>query len=138
MAARSMAALTKRSELRASSADKAVHLLDLALAHRACIRDRNQSSGLSHMLFTLHVYQCRVEKTEHGTSGKLVQSDLYLFVSVSSCLFIFCCPLISTYFYSLNEIRIVAARFSQYGCSRGSTRLSRCNGGERFSVSLLG
>ncbi|VDP72124.1 unnamed protein product [Echinostoma caproni] len=63
-----VAALTKRSELRASSADKAAHLLDVALAHRACVRDRNQSSGLSHMLFTLHIYQCRVEQNEHGTS----------------------------------------------------------------------
>ncbi|TPP63763.1 Kinesin protein KIF26A [Fasciola gigantica] len=65
---RTMAALTKRSELRASSADKAAHLLDLALARRASAWDRNQSSGLSHLLFTLHVYQCRVEQTEHGTS----------------------------------------------------------------------
>ncbi|EHH28205.1 hypothetical protein EGK_18589, partial [Macaca mulatta] len=58
------AQLQNQSELRAPTAEKAAFYLDAALAARStsragCSEDARRSS---HMLFTLHVYQYRMEK----------------------------------------------------------------------------
>ncbi|XP_007455649.1 PREDICTED: kinesin-like protein KIF26A [Lipotes vexillifer] len=62
------AQLQNQSELRAPTAEKAAFYLDAALAARSssqagCGED---ALGSSHMLFTLHVYQYRVEKCGRG------------------------------------------------------------------------
>lgn len=54
--------LQNQSELRAPTAEKAALYLDAALAAR------EDSRGGSHVLFTLHVYQYRVEKCGRGGS----------------------------------------------------------------------
>lgn len=54
--------LQNQSELRAPTAEKAAFYLDAALAAR------EDSRGGSHVLFTLHVYQYRVEKCGRGGS----------------------------------------------------------------------
>lgn len=64
------AQLQNQSELRAPTAEKAAFYLDAALAARSagrasCPEDARSSS---HMLFTLHVYQYRVEKCGKGGS----------------------------------------------------------------------
>uniref|UniRef100_A0A2R8MZE3 Kinesin family member 26A n=1 Tax=Callithrix jacchus TaxID=9483 RepID=A0A2R8MZE3_CALJA len=64
------AQLQNQSELRAPTAEKAAFYLDAALAARStsqagCGED---TRGSSHMLFTLHVYQYRVEKCGRGGS----------------------------------------------------------------------
>ncbi|VDN38789.1 unnamed protein product, partial [Dibothriocephalus latus] len=58
------------TELRAPSAHFAAHLLDVALSNRACDRGLCDAA-LSHTLFTLHVYQYKVEKngSEAEVSG---------------------------------------------------------------------
>lgn len=62
--------LQNQNELRAPTAEKAAFYLDAALAarstsHAGCGGDARRSS---HMLFTLHVYQYRVEKCGQGGS----------------------------------------------------------------------
>lgn len=62
--------LQNQNELRAPTAEKAAFYLDAALAARStsragCGEDARRSS---HMLFTLHVYQYRVEKCGQGGS----------------------------------------------------------------------
>lgn len=62
--------LQNQKELRAPTAEKAAFYLDAALAARStsragCGEDARRSS---HMLFTLHVYQYRVEKCGQGGS----------------------------------------------------------------------
>lgn len=62
--------LQNQSELRAPTAEKAALYLDAALAARStsragCGEDTRHNS---HMLFTLHVYQYRVEKCGQGGS----------------------------------------------------------------------
>ncbi|KAM5337780.1 kinesin-like protein KIF26A [Glossophaga mutica] len=64
--------LQNQSELRAPTAEKAAFYLDAALAARSTSRAScpEDARGTSHMLFTLHVYQYRVEKCgEGGMSG---------------------------------------------------------------------
>lgn len=56
--------LPNQSELRAPTAEKAAWYLDAALAARSARRP----SCSSHLLFTLHVYQYRVEKCGRGGS----------------------------------------------------------------------
>lgn len=56
--------LQNQSELRAPTAEKAALYLDAALAARSATRP----GGSSHLLFTLHVYQYRVEKCGRGGS----------------------------------------------------------------------
>ncbi|KAB0369469.1 hypothetical protein FD755_019474 [Muntiacus reevesi] len=69
--------LQNQSELRAPTAEKAAFYLDAALAAREDAR------GGSHMLFTLHVYQYRVEKCGRGgMSGG--RSRLHL-IDLGSC-----------------------------------------------------
>ncbi|MBV99698.1 Kinesin-like protein KIF26A, partial [Eschrichtius robustus] len=62
----SVGKLQDQSELRAPTAEKAAFYLDAALAARSTSRagGGEDALGSSHMLFTLHVYQYRVEK-EH-------------------------------------------------------------------------
>ena len=57
-----MLSIQNQSELRAPTAEKAAFYLDAALAAREDAR------GGSHVLFTLHVYQYRVEKCGRGGS----------------------------------------------------------------------
>uniref|UniRef100_A0A8B9WM52 Kinesin family member 26A n=1 Tax=Bos mutus grunniens TaxID=30521 RepID=A0A8B9WM52_BOSMU len=71
------AQLQNQSELRAPTAEKAAFYLDAALAAREDAR------GGSHVLFTLHVYQYRVEKCGRGgMSGG--RSRLHL-IDLGSC-----------------------------------------------------
>uniref|UniRef100_A0A0X3PP71 Kinesin motor domain-containing protein n=2 Tax=Schistocephalus solidus TaxID=70667 RepID=A0A0X3PP71_SCHSO len=69
-AARLSQAMDSLTELRAPSAHFAAHLLDVALSNRACDQGLCDAA-LSHILFTLHVYQYKVEKngTEAEVSG---------------------------------------------------------------------
>ncbi|CAH8492133.1 unnamed protein product [Schistosoma mattheei] len=62
--------LSHLCELRASTAEKAAYLLDTALSNRT-VHNCNHLSGLSHMLFTLHLYQCKLENnsSEMSISG---------------------------------------------------------------------
>ncbi|XP_016070409.1 PREDICTED: kinesin-like protein KIF26A [Miniopterus natalensis] len=79
------AQLQNQSELRAPTAEKAAFYLDAALAARStsrasCPEDARSSS---HMLFTLHIYQYRVEKCGRGgMSGG--RSRLHL-IDLGSC-----------------------------------------------------
>ncbi|XP_054571399.1 kinesin-like protein KIF26A [Eptesicus fuscus] len=75
------AQLQNQSELRAPTAEKAAFYLDAALAARSA-RGPQDARG-SHMLFTLHVYQYRVEKCgKGGMSGG--RSRLHL-IDLGSC-----------------------------------------------------
>ncbi|XP_064622621.1 kinesin-like protein KIF26A [Lineus longissimus] len=60
--------LENQSELRAPTADKAAYYLDAALAARAT-PELEEDKRTSHLLFTLHVYQYRVEKDSQGSAG---------------------------------------------------------------------
>ncbi|XP_067119861.1 kinesin-like protein CG14535 isoform X1 [Centruroides vittatus] len=73
--------LMNQSELRAPNAEKAAYLLDAALSARST--ECEEESRNSHFLFTLHVYQYRVEK---GTKGGVVggRSRLHL-LDLGSC-----------------------------------------------------
>nr|CDS30158.1 kinesin protein kif26a [Hymenolepis microstoma] len=71
-AARLSQVLDKLSEIRAPTAGHAAHLLDVALANRA------QNTPISHTLFTLHVYQYKVEKNGAGTEVSGGRSRLQL------------------------------------------------------------
>ncbi|KAM8780753.1 kinesin-like protein KIF26A isoform 2-T2 [Rhynchonycteris naso] len=79
------AQLQNQSELRAPTAEKAAFYLDAALAARSAGRagGPEDARGGSHMLFTLHVYQYRVEKCGRGgMSGG--RSRLHL-IDLGSC-----------------------------------------------------
>ncbi|XP_064230586.1 kinesin-like protein KIF26A [Aotus nancymaae] len=79
------AQLQNQSELRAPTAEKAAFYLDAALAARSTNRAGcdEDTRGSSHMLFTLHVYQYRVEKCGRGgMSGG--RSRLHL-IDLGSC-----------------------------------------------------
>ncbi|XP_053538536.1 kinesin-like protein KIF26B isoform X1 [Ictalurus punctatus] len=77
--------LQNQSELRAPTAEKAAFFLDAAIAARyssraECDEDEHRNS---HMLFTLHIYQYRMEKTgKGGMSGG--RSRLHL-IDLGSC-----------------------------------------------------
>nr|DBA26897.1 TPA: hypothetical protein GDO54_011096 [Pyxicephalus adspersus] len=77
--------LQNQSELRAPSAEKAAFFLDAAIASRKgsqrdCDEDDHRNS---HMLFTLHIYQYRMEKSgKGGMSGG--RSRLHL-IDLGSC-----------------------------------------------------
>lgn len=62
--------LQNQNELRAPTAEKAAFYLDAALAARSTSRAGcgEEARRSSHMLFTLHVYQYRVEKCGQGGS----------------------------------------------------------------------
>nr|XP_055042324.1 kinesin-like protein KIF26A isoform X2 [Misgurnus anguillicaudatus] len=77
--------LQNQSELRAYSAERAAFLLDTALAARSTNRSdcREEDRRNSHMLFTLHISQCRMEKSSKaGMSGG--RSRLHL-LDLGSC-----------------------------------------------------
>ena len=61
--------LQNQSELRAPTAEKAAYYLDAALATRT-MSFNEEESRLSHFLFTLHVYQYRVERGTTGSAGQ--------------------------------------------------------------------
>ncbi|GIY02246.1 kinesin-like protein KIF26B [Caerostris darwini] len=73
--------LMNQSELRAPTAERAAFLLDAALAARTA--DSDEDAKNAHFLFTLHVYQYRVEKGGRGgvAGGR---SRLHLF-DLGSC-----------------------------------------------------
>ncbi|XP_043553472.1 kinesin-like protein KIF26A isoform X2 [Chiloscyllium plagiosum] len=77
--------LQNQSELRAPTAEKAAYFLDAAIASRRTSRpdcDEEERRN-SHMLFTLHIYQYRMEKSgKGGMSGG--RSRLHL-VDLGSC-----------------------------------------------------
>ncbi|OCT68437.1 kinesin-like protein KIF26A isoform X2 [Xenopus laevis] len=77
--------LQNQSELRAPTAEKAAHFLDAALSARSTSRpdcDEEERRN-SHMLFTLHIYQYRMEKSgKGGMSGG--RSRLHL-IDLGSC-----------------------------------------------------
>lgn len=70
--------LQNQSELRAYSAERAAFLLDTALAARSTNRSdcREEDRRNSHMLFTLHVSQCRMEKS--SKTGSMIACLLFL------------------------------------------------------------
>ncbi|XP_062858607.1 kinesin-like protein KIF26A [Trichomycterus rosablanca] len=77
--------LQNQSELRASSAERAAFFLDSALAARSIGRpecDKDQQCN-SHMLFTLHVTQYRMEKSSKGGMSE-GRSRLHL-LDLGSC-----------------------------------------------------
>ncbi|XP_039260453.2 uncharacterized protein LOC120336762 [Styela clava] len=77
--------LQNQSELRASSAEKAAYLLDAALSTRSSSGSRSTEEARrhSHMVYTLHVYQYRLDKTgQTGVSGG--RSRLH-FIDLGSC-----------------------------------------------------
>ncbi|XP_065113014.1 kinesin-like protein KIF26A isoform X1 [Paramisgurnus dabryanus] len=77
--------LQNQSELRAYSAERAAFLLDTALAARSTNKSdcREEDRRNSHMLFTLHISQCRLEKSSKtGMSGG--RSRLHL-LDLGSC-----------------------------------------------------
>ncbi|KAM4679985.1 kinesin-like protein KIF26B [Amazona ochrocephala] len=77
--------LQNQSELRAPTAEKAAFFLDAAIAsRRSCQRDCDEEDHRnSHMLFTLHIYQYRMEKSgKGGMSGG--RSRLHL-IDLGSC-----------------------------------------------------
>uniref|UniRef100_A0A8C1IQS2 Kinesin family member 26Aa n=1 Tax=Cyprinus carpio TaxID=7962 RepID=A0A8C1IQS2_CYPCA len=76
--------LQNQSELRAYSAERAAFFLDAALAARSTSRsDCKEDHRNSHMLFTLHISQYRMEKsTKTGMSGS--RSRLHL-LDLGSC-----------------------------------------------------
>ncbi|XP_028290351.1 kinesin-like protein KIF26B [Gouania willdenowi] len=78
--------LQNQSELRAPSPEKAAWFLDAAIAARHSSQRRNtteEEHRNSHMLFTLHIYQYRMEKTgKGGMSGG--RSRLHL-LDLGSC-----------------------------------------------------
>ncbi|VDK20444.1 unnamed protein product [Taenia asiatica] len=71
-AARLSQTMDKLTEIRAPTAGHAAHLLDVALANRA------QNVAISHTLFTLHVYQYKVEKNGSETEVSGGRSRLQL------------------------------------------------------------
>lgn len=75
--------LQNQSELRAPTAEKAAFYLDAALASRNARASGEDGGRSSHLLFTLHVYQYRVEKCgQGGMSGG--RSRLHL-IDLGSC-----------------------------------------------------
>ncbi|XP_068607895.1 kinesin-like protein KIF26A [Brachionichthys hirsutus] len=77
--------LQNQSELRAPTAEKAALLLDAAIAARSTSRPSadEEDRRNSHMLFTLHIYQYRMEKSgKGGMSGG--RSRLHL-IDLGSC-----------------------------------------------------
>ncbi|GCB74356.1 hypothetical protein scyTo_0003446 [Scyliorhinus torazame] len=77
--------LQNQSELRAPTAEKAAYFLDAAIASRRTSRPDSDEEERrnSHMLFTLHIYQYRMEKSgKGGMSGG--RSRLHL-VDLGSC-----------------------------------------------------
>ncbi|XP_023561426.1 kinesin-like protein KIF26A isoform X2 [Octodon degus] len=75
--------LQSQSELRAPTAEKAAFYLDAALAARSMRAGGDDRARSSHLLFTLHVYQYRVEKcSQGGMSGG--RSRLHL-IDLGSC-----------------------------------------------------
>nr|XP_013995448.1 unnamed protein product [Salmo salar] len=77
--------LQNQSELRAPTPEKAAFFLDAAIAARYSSRDHADPEEHlnSHMLFTLHIYQYRMEKTgKGGMSGG--RSRLHL-IDLGSC-----------------------------------------------------
>ncbi|XP_019132195.2 kinesin-like protein KIF26A isoform X1 [Larimichthys crocea] len=77
--------LQNQSELRAPTAEKAAFFLDAAIAARSTSRPSadEEDRRNSHMLFTLHIYQYRMEKSgKGGMSGG--RSRLHL-IDLGSC-----------------------------------------------------
>ncbi|XP_044022391.1 kinesin-like protein KIF26A isoform X4 [Siniperca chuatsi] len=77
--------LQNQSELRAPTAEKAAFFLDAAIAARSTSRPSadEEERRNSHMLFTLHIYQYRMEKSgKGGMSGG--RSRLHL-IDLGSC-----------------------------------------------------
>ncbi|XP_063803505.1 kinesin-like protein KIF26A isoform X2 [Pseudophryne corroboree] len=77
--------LQNQSELRAPTAEKAAHFLDAAVAARSTSKADcdEEDRRNSHMLFTLHIYQYRMEKSgKGGMSGG--RSRLHL-IDLGSC-----------------------------------------------------
>ncbi|XP_071972011.1 kinesin-like protein KIF26A isoform X3 [Engystomops pustulosus] len=77
--------LQNQSELRAPTAEKAAHFLDAAIAARTTskVDCDEEDRRNSHMLFTLHIYQYRMEKSgKGGMSGG--RSRLHL-IDLGSC-----------------------------------------------------
>lgn len=70
--------LQNQSELRAPTAEKAAFFLDAAIASRYSSKpdyDEEEHRN-SHMLFTLHIYQYRMEKTGKGGSEYHYRLDI--------------------------------------------------------------
>jgi len=79
--------LQNQSELRAYSAEKAAFFLDAALAARSTSRSdcKEEDRWNSHMLFTLHISQYRIEKsTKAGSMPHCVHFHNYVYILLNS------------------------------------------------------
>ena len=78
--------LQNQSELRAPTPEKAAWFLDAAIAARHSSQRPNtteEEHRNSHMLFTLHIYQYRMEKTSKGGSKYCsLKRCYYTFITV--------------------------------------------------------
>lgn len=75
--------LQNQSELRAYSAERAAFFLDAALAARSTSRSdcKEEDRWNSHMLFTLHISQYRMEKsTKAGSMAHCVHFRSYVYI----------------------------------------------------------
>lgn len=72
--------LQNQSELRAPTAEKAAFFLDAAIAARSTSKPEcdEEDRRNSHMLFTLHIYQYRMEKSGKGGSMNVL-AMLFIF-----------------------------------------------------------
>lgn len=72
--------LQNQSELRAPTAEKAAFFLDAAIAARSTSKPECEEEDRrnSHMLFTLHIYQYRMEKSGKGGSMNVL-TILFIF-----------------------------------------------------------
>ncbi|GAB1604540.1 kinesin-like protein KIF26B [Argonauta hians] len=76
--------LENQSELRAPTADQAAYYLDAAIAARSTAGEEELRQ--SHLLFTLHVYQYRVEKANKaGLPGVAGGRSRLHFINLGSC-----------------------------------------------------
>lgn len=75
--------LENQSELRAPTAEQAAYYLDAAIAARSSA-DEDESRH-SHLLFTLHIYQYRVERVKSGLPGVAGGRSRLHFIDLGSC-----------------------------------------------------
>lgn len=82
--------LQNQSELRAPTPEKAAWFLDAAIAARHSSQHPNTSEEEqrnSHMLFTLHIYQYRMEKTGKGGSKCWFLLQVFVTTFINSAMF---------------------------------------------------
>lgn len=81
--------LQNQSELRAPTPEKAAWFLDAAIAarHSSQHPSTSEEHRNSHMLFTLHIYQYRMEKTGKGGSKCCFLLQVFVTAIINSAMF---------------------------------------------------